>query len=333
MPGPEHQRLIVAGASAGGIEALIEVLRDLPADLPAAMVVVLHLSATSPSLLPQIIGRHTALTVRAAEDMAALEPGTIHVAVPDQHLLIEDGHLRLTSTARVNGHRPAVDPLFMSAAEAYGDRVAGVVLSGTRDDGTIGLARIRRHGGCCLVQEPGDARHDSMPRSAIDNVPVHAVLPAHELGSALSAWAQTGALPVQAGAPPPPDAPAAGGGSLTTVCPDCGGVLSERAEGVLAYWECRVGHRYAPRTLADRQGIAVEGALWAAVRALEDREALLGRLADEAGVRGHLASARRFRSQAESSAEQAAHVRGAIFALAHAAGEDDAMAGAEEHTG
>ncbi len=307
--------MVVLGASAGGVDALSEVVRGFPADLPAAVLAVLHISASAPSLLAQILDRASALPAAPAQDGEVLEPGRIYVAQPDLHLTVADGHVRLTPDARVNGHRPAVDPLFSTAAEAHRDDVVGVILSGMRDDGTVGLARIKACGGTTIVQDPADAHFDGMPVSAIENVAVDAIMAASEIGPAIAALLAGGRLP----------APATGNGHglldsatvgeqtplLTTVCPDCGGVLTEHAESGVMVFRCHVGHSYTPNTLLDMQGNATETALWTAVRTLEDRRALLARMADMAEARGRERAAELFQRQADLAGEQADRIRGA----------------------
>jgi two-component system chemotaxis response regulator CheB len=316
----DRTSVVVLGASAGGVDALSEVVRGLPADLPAAVLAVLHVSASAPSLLAQILDRASALPAAAAQDGEALEPGRIYVAQPDLHLTVADGHVRLTADARVNGHRPAVDSLFSSAAEAHGDSVVGVILSGMRDDGTVGLARIKACGGTTIVQEPADAHYDGMPLSAIENVAVDAILAASDIGPAIAALLAGLPLPTHAAGNGhgPLGSPTAGEQTspLTTVCPDCGGVLTEHAESGVLVFRCHVGHSYTPNTLLDLQGNATEAALWIAVRTLEDRQALLARMADRAETRGRERSAQHFLRQAGLASAQADRVRGAIGELA-----------------
>ena len=327
-----RRNLVVIGASAGGVEALSQVVRDLPGDLAAAVCVVLHIAPGSPSMLAQILGRAGNLPCRPAHDGEHLRDGVVLVAPPDHHLVIEDSRVRLTVGPRENGHRPAIDVLFRSAAAALEARVVGVVLSGTRDDGSAGLAVIKAGGGATIVQDPRDATYAGMPASAIAHVRVDAIVPAALVGGTIAAMVNGEGPPPSVGAGEPdsvrdsdpalgpkpnphPDPPR--GEQVVAVCPECGGVLTERTEAGVLQWECRVGHRYSPDTLIDAQADDVEGALWAAIRALADRAALLERMAGQAEKRGQTRSARRFRRQAQAASEQTEIVR---QALARAAG-------------
>lgn len=237
------------------------------------------------------------------------------VAPPDHHLVVEDGHVRLTVGPRENGHRPAIDVLFRTAATALDRRVVGVVLSGTRDDGSAGLAVIKAAGGGTIVQDPVDAEYGGMPASAIANVAVDAIVPSDRIASTIASMVNgTDLPPGSRKSEAEPDPP--GNEQVNAVCPECRGVLTERTEAGMLQWECRVGHRYSPDTLADAQADDVEGALWAAIRTLADRAALLGRMAQQAETRGQVRSARRFQRQAHSAADQADVVRKAVASAA-----------------
>lgn len=191
--------IVVMGASAGGVEALKAVLGALPADYSGSVCVVLHIPPSVPSVLAHILGRSTQLVCISAYDGAPVRPGVVYVAPPDAHLLLQDGRVRLLRGPRENGHRPGIDPLFRSAAEAYGPRVVGVVLTGNLDDGTRGLLAIKRRGGLAVVQSPEDAPYPSMPQSAVEHVAVDHVVPASVIGSLLAAVARGDAVPVSAG--------------------------------------------------------------------------------------------------------------------------------------
>ena len=190
MPGHD---LILLGASAGGVEAVSAVVAGLPADLSAAVCVVIHLRPDAASRLPEILARVAALRVVAARNGMALQPGVVHVCVPDLHLLVEageddQGRVRLVRGPRENRTRPAVDPLFRSAALAFGPRVVGVVLTGALDDGTAGLWAVKDRGGIAVVQDPDDAAVPSMPASALVEVAVDHIAPAHDSGRCSPDW-------------------------------------------------------------------------------------------------------------------------------------------------
>jgi two-component system chemotaxis response regulator CheB len=223
--------------------------------------------------------------------------------------------VRLTVGPRENGHRPAIDVLFRSAAAALEGRVVGVVLSGTRDDGSVGLAVIKASGGATIVQDPKEAMYAGMPASAIANVAVDAIVPSDLVASTIAAMV-TGEDPPPGSASDDPDPAPPHSEQVDAVCPECGGVLTERTEAGVLQWVCRVGHRFSPDTLIDAQADSVEGALWAALRALADRGALLGRTAEQAERRGQHRSSRRFRRQSQAASDQAEIVRHALTGAA-----------------
>src|SRR5512145_2382737 len=173
---PAHD-IIVIGASAGGVSALMKLVGALPPSLPAAIFIVLHISRQEPSALPEILARSGPLPVSHAIDGTPILRGHVYVAPPDRHLLIERGHVRLAYTAKENRQRPGIDPLFRSAALAYGPQVIGVILTGMLDDGTAGLLEVKRHGGVAIVQDPNDSYYSGMPRSAIAHVEIDYCLP------------------------------------------------------------------------------------------------------------------------------------------------------------
>src|SRR5205085_12019028 len=176
------QRIVVVGASAGGVEALTELTRALPADFPAPIFVTIHIPSHSPSALPAILKRRSRLDVTHGQDGQKYESGSIYIAPPDHHLLVQrNGTVRLVRGPRENRHRPAIDPLFRSAAVAAGPAVIGVILTGTLDDGTAGLIAIKECGGTAIVQDPADALYSPMPQSAMENVDVDFVLPLRDI--------------------------------------------------------------------------------------------------------------------------------------------------------
>ena len=322
----EH-RIIVIGASAGGVEAISQLICELPADLPAAVCVVLHFPASGTSVLPSILERIGSLSAAHAVDGEPIQPGRIYVAPPDRHLIVRQERVELSIGPKENNHRPAVDVLFRSAARSHGPRVIGVVLSGTLDDGTVGLAAIRKQGGVAVVQDPEDALYPGMPRSALENVGGDHVLPVAGIGALLGRLASQPAPEAPVGATPPEwdeenfmdDARLDGvhaeeraGKPAGFSCPECKGVLWELKEGELLRFRCRVGHAYSAETLIDAQKEGLEAALWSALNALDEKAVLARRLAQRAQERGHVLTARQFEQQSAEALQRAGLIRLAL---------------------
>jgi two-component system chemotaxis response regulator CheB len=309
--------LVVVGASAGGIEALTELVRGLPGDFPAPIAVVLHLPTGGTSVLPSILDRATALSAVAATEGAELQGGHIYVAPTDCHLVVNRGELALSRGPRENGHRPSIDALFRTAATSYGPQVIGVVLSGTLDDGAAGLAVIKQQGGVAVVQDPQDALYDGMPQAAIDRTDVDHVLAVRDIPRLLVDLVDGGqpdpVLQSLTEVDPIVDAPAGRDVATGLICPDCGGALWEVDEAGVPRFRCRIGHAYSEDTLLDEQGNALENALWAALRGLEERAELLHRLAGRAARTGHETSAQTFRAKADDAERQAEIVRAGVL--------------------
>jgi two-component system chemotaxis response regulator CheB len=307
----------VVGASAGGVSALQAVLGGLPRDLPASVFVVAHGSGPA-GVLRDILARGCAMPVVDAEDMRAFRPGVVHVGLPDHHLLLTAEGVSLSRGPKENGHRPAADALFRSAAHEHGPRVVGVVLSGTGDDGTAGLLTVRAHGGAALVQEPSDALFPDMPASARRHVLDAETLPAGALGRRLAELARRSVFGPAPPAEPEVDVSTGEGHDRDDVfsCPECRGPVTMTEDGGLLRFRCRVGHAWSEMSFMAGQSAEVEQALWAALRALEERGVIAGRLAARAGDRGHDATAARFRERAAESAERARVVRDLIESLA-----------------
>jgi two-component system, chemotaxis family, protein-glutamate methylesterase/glutaminase len=317
--------IVVVGASAGGVEALCTFVEALPPDLPAAVFVVLHVSPGGTSVLPRILARKTRMQVAAAADGEAVERGRIYVAPPDHHMLVEDGRVTLSHGPRENGVRPAIDPLFRSAARAYGPRVVGIVLSGALDDGTAGLKMIREAGGAALVQDPADALYPSMPQHALEYDSPRPV-PIADMAEAVCGVLEE---PVESGgngrslasdpallvAPDRSDGDDPRDGLPTGLtCPDCGGALWEHEQEGLVRFKCHVGHAYSPESLDSGQSQMVEMALWAALRALQERADLFRRLARRS-------PGRRYADKARVADEHAAVLRDLITSFGREPGD------------
>jgi two-component system, chemotaxis family, protein-glutamate methylesterase/glutaminase len=318
--------VVVVGASAGGVEALRQLVAGLPSDFPAAVLVVLHVPPTGTSALPRILDRAGPLPARHAREGDQLQPGQILVAAPDQHLIVYDGALTLSSGPRENGHRPAVDVLFRTAAAALGPRVIAVVLSGALDDGAAGMVAVKLRGGVGICQDPAEALHASMPSAAIQAAAVDEVAPAARIPALLSKLVLE-EVPDQAPMAPElmrtearmadfdlesmvdTDHP---GRPAGYTCPDCHGPLFEIVEGDLLRFRCRVGHAWSMASLVAQQSNALQGALWTALRALEEKAALTRRLGERAEGQGHLLSSEVFSSESEEVLRAAAALRDLI---------------------
>ncbi|MFE1748643.1 chemotaxis protein CheB [Coleofasciculus sp. H7-2] len=321
MPGHD---IIVLGASAGGVEALTQLVKALPPDLPAAIFVVIHFPAHSTSVMPSILNRCGSLKACHPSDGEAIQHGRIYVAPPNYHLLVKRGYIHLARGPRENGHRPAIDPLLRTAAQFYGRRVVGVVLSGNLDDGTAGLAAVKQRGGVAVVQDPNDALFAGMPRSAIENVEVDYILPLSAIAPTLVSLAQepvveegedsvTDEIEIESeiaeldmAALHKDDRPGTPSGFG---CPDCGGTLWELRDGQLIRFRCRTGHAFSAETLLAEQSEALETALWNAFRALEERAALSRRMHQGARDRNQTRSAARFEEQAHQAQHNATVIR------------------------
>jgi two-component system, chemotaxis family, protein-glutamate methylesterase/glutaminase len=333
MPGHD---IIVIGASAGGVEALQTIVKDLPSEFEAAIFVVLHVTAEATSALPAILRRAGSLPAHHAINNEPIRTGRIYIAPPDFHVVLRNGMVQVVHGPRENRSRPAVDPLFRSAAIAYGPRVIGVVLSGALDDGTAGLLAIKVQGGISVVQDPDDALVPGMPRSALEYVSVDHCVPVSEIGRLLVRLAQE---PASTTVPRPSRRLAMEAGMTTLepdimeedakyssepspfTCPECHGTLWELVDGDLVRYRCRVGHTYSADSMTVEQAHSTERALWAALRSLEEKAALARRLEAAASTRQHGVIARRFAERAHEAEEHAETLRRLILTEKH--GEEE----------
>lgn len=319
--------IVVIGSSAGGISALITLVRSLPAQLPAAIFIVQHIPPHSPSQIPHILERSGLLPVSHPADRTVIEPGHIYVAPPDQHMLLEAGQIRVVRGPRENRSRPAVDPLFRSAAVAYSERVVGIVLTGALDDGTAGLLAIKQCGGIAIVQDPDEAMYSGMPTSAMTHVKVDYVLPLTDIATMVvklagpameAARDKNNGLPVGGDmakevkmvslALPPTEGHAPPGEPSVYSCPECGGTLWELNDGGLTRFRCRIGHAFSCENVLVEQEDALERALETALKTLNESASLLRKMEEQAQHNGHTLLSKSLRERKQQKEKDAATI-------------------------
>lgn len=319
--------IIVIGGSLGSGAVLRKVLPALPADLPASILIVTHVASVASAYLAEGLSGSCALPVSVAIDGQPVEPGRIYVAPADQHMLLLPGVIRLGHGPRENMARPAIDPLFRSAALAYASRVIGIVLTGYMNDGAAGLFEIKRRGGLAFVQQPGEAEASQMPEAALEAVAVDRIVRTAEMAEAL-------AEAVREDAPAPPSPPPAdlelevrialgrrlGAQELGRIaepsaltCPHCFGVLSEiQKPGPLRY-RCQTGHAFTAQAVMAAQQDGVDEALMIALRVMEERVTVVARMGREARQTGRDALAELYEARAEEYGRYAETLRQAAI--------------------
>ncbi|MBV8399502.1 MAG: chemotaxis protein CheB [Acetobacteraceae bacterium] len=333
-----HNRdIIVIGGSSGSIVPLKAILGTLPADLPAAIFIVVHIPSRSLGLLATVASAASALPVHQAKEGMLIAPGNIYLAVPDHHLILAKDHIKLGRGPRENLARPAIDPLFRSAAAAYGSRVIGVILSGLLNDGAAGLEAVKRCGGVALVQDPADAIADEMPCSALRAAVVDLSVPSTRIGDVLSDLAREAAGPK---VPIPPEIRlevdiAAGervdsevvrriADPAAITCPACGGIMSAVRDSRPLRFRCQVGHAMTANVIAKEQENAVDEALRVALRIIEERAELVTRMAEDGRVAGRPAVAEMYDERALEYRQYADTLRQAVLmSMAPIAPSDD----------
>lgn len=321
-----HDRIVI-GTSAGGVQALCELVSKLPPSLKAAIFIVLHIPRHSPSLLPSILSRQSRLPVTHAQSGEEIKLGRIYVAPPDQHLLIEDGYMKLVHGPRENLHRPSIDALFRSAARAAGLRTVGVVLTGTRDDGKAGMRAIQKMGGATVVQDPRDATFPGLPLNIINEIDVDYTVPLVEIPPLLVHLTQR-AAPLEGSGEVPEeieieskiaeqemesdeliDSVKKIGRISTLTCPECNGALWEMNDDEMLRYRCHVGHAFSMESLNEGHAQMLETALWSALRALDEKLILSKRMAQHAENTDRPAALRLLQQRVKQTEEQAAIIR------------------------
>jgi len=308
--------IVVVGASAGGMDALTRLVAQLGPGFHAAVFIVHHLSAENSGVaLLSALRRSGPLPCTNPRDGDGIEPGKVYLAPPDHHMLLRKGRIRITKGARENRWRPGIDPLFRSAAVAYGSRVIGVVLTGYLNDGSAGLEAIRRCGGLCVVQDPKDAAYPDMPQNALNRIKVDHCVPLAEMGALLAELTRR-KRPAQHAIPNDLRVEAriaervlSDLASVNTVgtqvpfnCPGCGGVLWEVKRGVTLRYRCHTGHSFSSQILLSEQTAKIEETLWVALRMFEERKNLLESMSTPY-TKGYSASA------AERARESQVHIK------------------------
>ncbi|MFC6999037.1 chemotaxis protein CheB [Rufibacter roseus] len=299
-----HHDIIVIGTSAGGMAVLCDLLEKLPGDLPASIFIVQHLSHDSNSdILVERLSKVTAFKCQVAQHEQTIKQGHLYFVPQDKHLLLQKGRMLVTKGPRENLFRPAIDPLFRSAAAAYGPRVIGIVLTGMLQDGTVGMEMIKRSGGITMVQAPSEAEYPDMPQSVLNEIEVDYVATVAEMADLLP---ELVFVPASATAEIPEDITYEAsiaerlmldsgkiedtdlmGPRSPFSCPSCGGALWEVNQGHVRHYRCHAGHAFTPEAYLNANVESVEETLWVALRMLEERRTMLSAMAEQDRRKGH----------------------------------------------
>jgi two-component system chemotaxis response regulator CheB len=330
-----NRDIVVIGASAGGVDALQRLIAQLPGDLRASIFIVLHISPHLPSYLPQILRNTGKLPADHPSNGLEIQQGRIYVAPPDHHMLLHSDGIRVIRGAKENRHRPAIDPLFRSAAVSYGPRVIGILLTGNLDDGTAGFIAIKRAGGVLMIQSPEDAQYPEMPLNAARALDVDHILPLSELAEQLINIINE-QMPDKPKSSEDPNAKfetnitefdldaisneKRNGEPSAYACPDCKGVLFEINDGELVRFRCRVGHGFSRESLAIEQGEVIEQALWTALTTLEERASFLRKMARESRAKEQLINLKIYEKRIQDVEEKATAIRKILLDSDHYSG-------------
>jgi two-component system chemotaxis response regulator CheB len=301
----EPKYVVVIGASAGGLNSVIEVLAQLNDKVDAAVFVVLHISQISTiDFVIQRIQNNSSFKINAARDGEEIKKGNVYLAVPDKHLLVKKGKVIIGRGTTENRWRPSIDTLFRSAAAAYSARVIGIILSGLMEDGTAGMIAIKKSGGTLIVQDPEEAEYPDMPKSVLGNTEVDYCVRLAAMGAILEEKTNNGReeyLPAPAevlAEAAISERVAVNMQSLMEIgdkspfsCPDCGGGLWNLKDDSFQRYRCHTGHTYSQNELEVKQKQALENTMWIALRMMEERRNLLKKMSVEEKGKGWLKSA------------------------------------------
>ncbi len=322
--------IVVIGTSAGGLKALSAVLGQLPADLGATLFVVQHLAADQKSYLPKLLGDVCALPVSSPADDQPFQRGQVYVAAPDYHLLINGDRVRVLRGPQENRFRPSIDALFRSAARSHGSRVIGMVLTGSLDDGTVGLQTIKKRGGITVVQDPAEAEYPSMPKTALRYVKIDHIVPIADAGALLirlvaepaaaqGNFATTPAIEIESNIAEQVmntkqflEAVEQIGKRTTYTCPDCNGAIWQIGDEEPLKLRCHVGHSFTGEVFSAEQSRNVESALWTAIRIMEEKVTFSRQLAERKRNQNLLAAAAAYEREADALDEEVGKVRDLI---------------------
>ncbi|MBA9079158.1 chemotaxis protein CheB [Rufibacter quisquiliarum] len=335
-PTPQHHDIVVIGTSAGGMAVLTKLVSQLPADLPASIFIVQHLARESNvEILVNRLQMNTQLVCEVAEHEKTFEPGHLYFCPQDHHLLLQRGRMLVTKGPRENLFRPAIDPLFRSAAAAYDSRVIGIILTGMLQDGTVGMQAVKRSGGLTMVQLPAEAEYPDMPQSVMNEMEVDYAVPVGEMGLLVQ---ELVSVPASTDHQVPQDIQYEAtiaerlmtqgnghseemgvmGPQVPVTCPDCGGALWEVKNGTLSHLRCHVGHSFTPESYLQGNLEALEETMWVALRMLEERRTMLSSLADQDRKRGSKYWASTQEERAEELKVHIERIRQVLLANANA---------------
>ena len=329
MPTISSPFIVTIGASAGGLNAIGEIVSQLPKDINAAIFIVLHLSKAAMSeILLSRIQKNATLPCKIADDEEPIKAGCIYIAAPDTHLLVRKTDVRIGQGPPENRFRPSIDVLFRSAAVSHSERVIGVILTGFLNDGTIGMLAIKRSGGYCIVQDPSEAEYPDMPVAVLESIQVDEVLPLRKMAEAILSRINTAQIN---GIEAPPDIVAESklseraatsidevsklGNETVFTCPDCGGKLWSIQNGKLKHYRCHIGHAYSERDLLLRQTETTEQTLWAAVRMMEERKLLVEKMARQTNDKGLQKMGSRYLQQSKNLEDHITKLKELLFAI------------------
>ena len=317
----EPKYIIVIGASAGGLQAVTELMAQVTEEMDAAIFIVLHApNLAYTDLVIQRLQKNSVFVCKMATHEETIKPKHLYLAVPDHHLLLKKGKMLLGRGPVENRWRPSIDVLFRSAAVAYDSRVIGVVLTGLLEDGAAGMQIVKQCGGTCIVQDPKEAEYPDMPQAVLRFVDVDYCTNLQHIAIVLQEKTKNG---VEGHHPVPEsikkeadiaervaiginEVESLDGDISAFTCPDCGGALWELKEGAMVRYRCHTGHMYSQDELLESKRKHLENTFWVALRIMEERRSLLNKMAEEERSKGWVKSSGNKQKRAD---ELETHIR------------------------